>query len=214
MKRNYLLILSFLLCVAIQAQVPGKSVPQYSKLSAATRLFLSQRSGSSQREATGIRKVNGIEMVDAFVTLQAGASTSEIEAAGVQVVNTFGSLLTARIPVQSLATVGTLPSVKNVSISQKMQMFNDSSRIYSGVDKLQQGIQLAQQYKGKGVLVGVIDMGIQFDHINFRDASGHSRIKLAIRGNDIYTDSLTIDTLTCDYLSGTHGTHTAGIAAG
>jgi minor extracellular serine protease Vpr len=38
---------------------------------------------------------------------------------------------------------------------------------------------LPNAYDGSGVLLGVIDTGIDFQHIAFKDASGNSRIKRA-----------------------------------
>lgn len=84
---------------------------------------------------------------------------------------------------------------------------------------------LAGAYTGKGVMVGVIDVGIEYNHLNFRDPeTGHSRLCAAVlyrpeegAASDVreyYVESVQLDTLTTDTPENSHGTHTSGIAAG
>lgn len=88
---------------------------------------------------------------------------------------------------------------------------------------LEQG--LSRIYTGRGVLLGVIDVGIEYNHVNFRDPqTGKSRLKAAVlyrpeeggadEVREYYDDPLQLDTLTTDTRFNSHGTHTAGIAAG
>lgn len=110
------------------------------------------------------------------------------------------------------------------------QPLNYNSRIDTGVEVLQSdstalSYGLPQGYTGRGVLVGVYDTGIDYNHINFRHPqTGQTRISMAIlyrelEGSadsirEVYTDPVQIDTLTTDTHSTWHGTHTSGIAAG
>jgi subtilisin family serine protease len=79
---------------------------------------------------------------------------------------------------------------------------------------------LPQAYTGKGVLLGIIDTGIDFNHAAFRNADGSTRIKLALvlsmetDNYDEYTSPEDIEQLTSDKVSRSHGTHVAGIAGG
>jgi minor extracellular serine protease Vpr len=182
------------------------------KLSPYTQRFLTQHSS----EAKKVKGENtNADKVDLILRLSEGQDISEIEAAGVEVVNRFGQLLTVRIPIGNIDKVSRLRSVKTLDIGCPHRLTNDSSRIYSNVDILQKGGEsLGQQYTGKGVIVGVIDEGIDYNHINFKDASGHSRVKLIFDGTNIYTDTTDIARQTTDLETEAHGTHTTGIAAG
>jgi subtilisin family serine protease len=104
---------------------------------------------------------------------------------------------------------------------------NDTARIHSRVDLAENGIQnqLSQNYTGKGVLVGVVDIGFQTDHSTFYDQQGKDYRVLRFwnqqkSGNSPvgfnygteYSDTLSILSAIDD--DGSHGTHVAGIAAG
>ena len=90
---------------------------------------------------------------------------------------------------------------------------------------------LPQAYTGKGVIVGVIDTGFDFQHPVFKDAEGRSRIKAVYNpfggsgseaydayGNllpgTVYDTPEQIEKLTTDTYKQMHGTHTASTAAG
>ena len=46
------------------------------------------------------------------------------------------------------------------------------------VDYIQSGTDLPKAYTGKGVVIGIVDLGLEYNHMAFRDASGEGlRIK-------------------------------------
>lgn len=118
---------------------------------------------------------------------------------------------------------------KALSIVEDVPL-NQNTRIETGVETLQSdssamAIGLPQGYTGQGVLVGVYDTGIDYNHINFRDpATNRTRISMAILYREtegaadsireVYTEPACIDTLTTDTHATWHGTHTSGTAAG
>jgi subtilisin family serine protease len=72
---------------------------------------------------------------------------------------------------------------------------------------------------GAGVVVGVIDSGIDFDHPNFEDAQGNTRIAFLLdQTTGLECTAATIDAGQCTEQDEPeafgHGTHTTGIAAG
>ena len=76
---------------------------------------------------------------------------------------------------------------------------------------------LQQGYDGKGVVLGVIDTGIDFQHIAFKDKDGNSRIKRAYVYNGSRATEYTEDEIskpTTDNSSADHGTHTCSTAGG
>ena len=87
-----------------------------------------------------------------------------------------------------------------------------------------------KSYSGKGVTLGIIDSGFDFQHPAFKDSEGRSRIKAVYSpfdesGKKVIVDDMELpgsvfDTpeqiaaLTTDLPNGDHGSHTASIAAG
>jgi len=122
------------------------------------------------------------------------------------------------------------PGLIYVEVSSKINSarpLNDTARIQSRVDMAEKGLQnqLSQNYTGKGVLVGIVDIGFQTDHPTFFDQQAKDYRVLRfwnqqIKGNSPsyfpygteYKDSTSILSAIDD--DGTHGTHVAGIAGG
>lgn len=105
---------------------------------------------------------------------------------------------------------------------------NDTARVHSRVDLAENGLQnqLSQNYTGKGVLIGVVDIGFQTDHPTFFNHEGkeyrvlrfwnqqqsNGKVPVGFSYGSEYVDSLSILSAIDD--DGSHGTHVAGIAGG
>lgn len=112
----------------------------------------------------------------------------------------------------------------------KMQPLNDTMKIQTRVNQVHAGqAPLSQAYKGDNVIMGMIDSGIDFNHPDFKDANGKTRILNIWDQRDAsgtgpapyfygtLWDSAQINAGTCthdDLLYYGHGTHVTGIAAG
>lgn len=112
-----------------------------------------------------------------------------------------------------------------------IQPLNDSMVVRNRIKSVKNGAApLAQAYTGNGIVMGIIDTGIDFNHPDFKDGWGNSRIKflwdqVASAGSSTpspfnygieWTDTQ-INANQCahnpvPYFG--HGTHVAGIAAG
>ena len=177
-------------------------------------------------------QVLGDNYYDAFISVDNGPSlVNQLESAGVQVTGEYDGFLVARIPSgvtpASLTAIG---GVKHVTLATPLVTCSDSARYYSRADAAHQAEGFKRSYTGKGVIVGVIDCGFDFNHINLCDENGNTRVKavympLDDSGNSPVVKGLTlpgscyetasaISQLTTDDAATTHGTQTAGIAAG
>lgn len=205
----------------------------YEKMSVATQAFLDNRSAfptEAKRHAV-ISQVRGQEMVDVFITLHDSQNTSRITALGGVIGARFTGLVTAQVPVAKLQAIAALDEVEQVSIAEMMESNVDTTRSVTSVNYVAEGLQhgLPANYDGKGVVFGIIDSGIDFNHAAFQDSLGNTRIKCVYMPADNSGTKVTIDgtvlpgsefdstriaSLTTDLASSAHGSHTAFIGAG
>lgn len=175
---------------------------------------------------------NGDNYYEAFISIENNSTLiNRLESSGVQVNAQYEGFLVARInQTVSVSTLAAIDGVKHVTLARNLVTCSDSARYYSRVDAVQQGQGFEMPYTGKGVIVGVIDCGFDFNHINLCDNNGISRVRAVYMPLDnsgtapvvngytlpgtCYEGTAAIKVLTTDDASTTHGTQTAGIAAG
>ena len=168
---------------------------------------------------------DGQTFMSAFLRVEDESVVSELESLGVVIESRFleGKLFTALIPVDKIEEVAAIAKVKRVNAAKLMRPSTNTARERTNVDDVltysddAQSAGLPSSFDGSGVVLGVIDTGIDFNHIAFKDASGNSRIKQAYVYNGsserTYTGSQITSTLTDDKTED-HGTHTSSTAGG
>jgi subtilisin family serine protease len=198
-----------------------------SPLSARSKLLLHQRHSSSltQRAAT-----SDCHSYQAFIELKDSVTIKALRQKGVTVNGRYGNIITATIPEEALATVTSLDGVRHISLASQLTLCNDSARSFSCVNPVHAGAGLVTPLKGKGVIVGVVDTGIDYNHINLCDKDGKTRVCAVYMPCDSTGLSPVLDgdtlpgscfetpeqiaALTTDNVKSSHGTHTAGTAVG
>jgi hypothetical protein len=209
------------------------------KISAPTQLFLhNYANGITQQTEKKLfsktKAMNGVETIDCFILLN-GKSTAQLKALGVTITGEFDDMVTALVPINKVEQVANLDIVKQIAISQIAQKYTDQAKNVTKAYQAWNGINngLPQNYRGTGVVVGVIDTGMDFNHRFFFDSSGNTRIKAVYLPNATeanggtapqvgtstltgyhYTTPTQIAALTTDYNNESHGTHTTGCAGG
>ena len=180
---------------------------------------------------TGYAQSGDEEYYDAFISVTDEVSLTQLREAGLVITARYDGIITAQVPRHYRPyELKSFAGVKHVSRAIPLLTYCDSVRYYSRVDKVHEGEGLDVPYTGKGVIVGVIDCGFDFNHINFVDAEGNPRVKAVympfndtgrtIMVNRIQLPGTCFETpervmaLTTDDPKTTHGTQTAGIAAG
>lgn len=162
----------------------------------------------------------------AFITLNEGATATDLEKEGVEVLSVRGDIAVVLTSISEAEAVSELPAVKAMSLQKKAFPTTDLARQASGVDLIHQGSKeagLAVPYTGAGVITAVVDQGVDAHHINFRLPDNSSRIGYLahLRYNSAGTgiaethyNETNIQDFVTDDPYGYHGTHTLGILAG
>lgn len=161
--------------------------------------------------------------VSGMIKLADGTTSEELKAEGVNVHKTRGNIALVTMPINDVERISALKCVKSIQLSRRHSLKMDKARTAIGVDKIHAGNDLPQAYTGKGVITGLVDNGVDPNHINFKDADGNSRIghfthiyinqaqtgfNIATYPTDILPEFTTDDSTTF------HGTHTLGIMSG
>jgi subtilisin family serine protease len=143
----------------------------------------------------------------------------------------FRNIASIRISQSELKSLATSNLIQYIDVNcrfNRSHPLNDTTRILSHVNEVQNGLSfgLPANYRGQGVVVGIVDIGFQPDNPTNLNAAGNQlRIKRWWdQGNKSgkapggfsfgteYTNPVAILSARND--DGTHGTHVSGIAAG
>ncbi len=164
------------------------------------------------------------EQVRALITLNPGYGPSALTSTGfVEVTATIGDICVALFPIDRAEEVAELREVKSVSFGDELRPTLDFARPSGKVSEVQNGFTYNGQtmsFDGTGVVLGMMDIGLEPNHVNFKNTDGTTRIQRAwnftgTEGTNVteYTAS-NIRSFTTDTDKETHGTHVAGIMAG
>ena len=162
-----------------------------------------------------------------IVRLSDGSTEDDLKSARVNVLRSRYGFAFVSMPVDDVERVASLKSVKRLQLARPVKAKMLNARKSSGVENIHQGIGLEQAYTGKGVVCGIVDTGLDPNHINFLDSEGKSRVgflgHLTINQNatsdadllkEKFYDRESMANFTTDDRSTYHGTHTMGTMAG
>ena len=152
-----------------------------------------------------------------------------VEDAGGSVHTTVGDILTASVEIDALGQIAQGEEVVFIEAAKPIHLSNDVASMEINSYEVHDGVNLPMGYTGNGVIVGVLDTGIDYNHPDFYDSEGRSRI-LAIwdqnrsggpapsevgAGFGTECDTESIEDGSCSLIdTDGHGTHVTGTIAG
>ena len=168
-----------------------------------------------------------VKTVDVLAELAEGATcpTALLESKGIKVYGGTEYFAFLTVPVEQLEFLETVPEFTELFANNVYHPNNDTSRQILNVSNIN-GIDNStytfdQPFTGKGVVVGIIDAGIKYNHRSFKNSDGTFRVKKVVDysggGDNVVTEEADIAALTWDGDTGddnSHGTHVACSAAG
>ena len=175
--------------------------------------------------------------VMAMIEFNGQNALAELEKQGVKVLRVRGNIAIVTLPTADVERISDLKCVRRMELSRPVYQKMDIVRSVTGIDKIHQGINLPQAYTGKGVVTGIVDGGIDPNHINFLKPDGTTRFgylskitattttKQGYLYQNYYPravldtmqqrdDTYPIEEFATDNYTNFHGTHTLGIMAG
>ena len=130
------------------------------------------------RENGGALRAQGRPVINYILALvESTDGDATIQQKGGLVWQDFGhGFYAAFLPVDSLGALDQSASIVRMEANELSNVLNDNSKEILGVNKVWNGIELPQAFRGNGVLAGVMDIGFDFTHPSFRNEDGSSRV--------------------------------------
>lgn len=199
-----------------------------SKLSPETLTFLENNKKDEKNNLKNrIVNKNNIAYVNLFILLENDCVSYNLKEITPYFRKKTENIYTALIPISKISDLENINCIKYVDTGEIMNSELYNVRALTHVDEVQSGTGLSQSYNGQGVIVGIIDEGIDYTHPTFKDPSGNLRITRVWEQNNStgnhptnyaygreYVGSAQILAKQYDKNTESHGTHVSGIAAG
>lgn len=158
----------------------------------------------------------------AIVKLNEGYDESSLEDAELEITTVINDrLFIVSGSPDAFIALETNPAIAAVSLSSPTEYKLEQARAKSGVNEVHNGTGVDAKYTGKGVVCGIIDGGVDPNHINFynkdftelRVRQVHN-FQTASGKVASYLTPKDVASFTTDTPKDTHGTHTTGCMAG
>lgn len=224
MRKAYFLFVLFCVCVCCHAQRPvlGKLSPMLRSIVASER-----RASVGKVDVRSDARWQRTSLC-AFVRTDGPADTL-LAAYDGRVLAEVGDICIADIPLSQLGALSANRHVLRIEAGRGTQTLLDTMAVLTHADAVYAGTHLPQAYTGRGVVVGVEDIGFDVTHPVLWSDDGEYRVRR-------FWDQLSVDTLSDhrryvgaayaspdsilayarsrDALTQYHGTHTSGISVG
>ena len=198
---------------------------------------LGRKAAETHRKRTRITPIRGGEPARIPVLVRVDGDPAKLSCRGFELRSAHGPIATGLIELDHVDDLAALPGVVSIEVASRNDPSLDASVPEVRADLVLNG---TPSYRGNGVIVGIVDTGVDFEHENFIGAGGNTRIRriwdmrLTPQGTESnpagfaygveYTNADIDNALAAanpktvvrhldDRVDG-HGTHVCGIAAG
>ncbi|HYE58782.1 MAG TPA: S8 family serine peptidase, partial [Rhodothermales bacterium] len=101
-----------------------------------------------------------------------------LAAAGLNIQSRYPGFVTARVPAREITRWGLHPAAQFVDLGVEEAPHNDEAAAVTGVRALREGLLGGRSYDGSGVVVCVIDSGIDWTHLDFRNPADQTKSRI------------------------------------
>ena len=133
----------------------------------------------SMIKSSTLSKVGSVEIKDDIVGVIVKTDNADVlRSKGFDVNSSFGEYATVRINPDELLNLAKQKDVEYIFASRLNYPTNDVAGATVGAKALNAGFVNNTQYKGQGVLVCIIDTGIDWKHFDFRDPNDPTKSRI------------------------------------
>jgi minor extracellular serine protease Vpr len=170
--KKCLLFTFVILCTLCISQARPNVVSD--KLSAGLKLFLLDKHNNRNM----LLRKNNIDFIPVFIRVTDKKAFSLLRQSGAYMHSITGNIITADIPVDSIERMAGFAFVSRIELPLLLRKTDEKLNDIIHATGIHNGISpLTRAYKGKDVVIGVIDDGIDFTHPDFYTIDGKCRIK-------------------------------------
>jgi subtilisin family serine protease len=240
-KLLILLSLIFFLGYESPAAGPTASTPNFSKIDWRLQGLVGSGQGARTSSLAPVPlnrtpyrlTSNGTKLYGVIVY---STNAAEAKQQGIEVNTVEPQFFTAEVTADQLALLSTMTSVQYIEAPRILKPLLDKSVHEIGADSVHEGLVNGTPYNGDGVIVGIIDTGIDWKHLDFRQNNDTTKSRILFIWDQTasggahpsgfsygaeYTQAQINDELGAtpphvvkEEDTDGHGTHVAGIAAG
>lgn len=205
---------------------------QTSKLTNSAQILFAKHANAARKQHRVAAEQRTLATI--LLSEDADVTDSALEALDIEVVKRRGTVVFVNVPISRLEALAQIEGIKTIHAGGSVRMKNDYARKNTMVDNVHAmntvqsaSADVPEKYRGKGVLVSVIDAEIDFAHPAFRNADGTSRIKelvynvsesapshFVVYKDDKVEEGIKASLERDEEVRMGHGAHVAGIAAG
>jgi minor extracellular serine protease Vpr len=169
--------------VLIVSIIPAQQQVQFpaQKLDLQFARLLSPALGKVVAPAPGTEELPADVQPDGTVRYHAIVYTSDpdqLRAHGIHPNSVLPGFVTARLSINDLRALAAIDAVRYVKPSPMLHLDNDVASGLIGATLLHSGYVNGTVFKGANVLVGVIDTGIDWTHLDFRDPTDTTKSRI------------------------------------